>query len=370
MKRSHIILLVAFMTLISISCKSKDKELQSESVNNSNEEASVEVASNVDNYDDSYRPSWWKSLNEDVYIFSYNIGDGADLTEAKQIAVDKAQKRFLHVNKGYVINLTSKILHECDSASRFKMNRIRALNSLVFEYNYSKYFKVIQTESLEKNDDSVRCFVVVGFPKKELHKIYVDQVQKRKTIAKWMAKSETYKKILKEQGVEALELTAEEEAVAEKPQIDNTKYNDIVPSWFKISQNNKKIMVNKFAVDSNKKRSISKAYKLCKDNTKEMAVRYSKEFVESFRAETGYNELEFQDFKRDIKNEIMSRKINSQKERDKTIQIAQDKYKTYSQFYINKAEINNIIIDVIRRDEVLHSKLKSFLAFQEMDGEF
>jgi len=353
------------LTLLILGCKSKVE--QNPQVINS-ENSSIET----NKFDENYRPQWWEKLSNEEYLHSYAFLDGSDQEKIKVEAINSAQAKFLHYQKSFVVNLTEMILEESGAKDKFKSNKINAKSNLIYSKDYSRYLKRVETDFIQKDDSEYRCFVAVGLPLAEIQKEFVIQFQKDPDIATAFASSKTYLHLLKQAGLTATKKDKITEQKVTKKEIITSKVKyeeDFIPAWFKVSYNNMKIMVNQIAIANNESTSIENAIALCKKAKMKIANDFARTEAEKYRKVSGYDEIKFNKLKNDISAEIQKNNYPITKEFIKTIHIGENSYKTYAQYSINKKSVQNSMIKVLKSDDVLYSRLRASMAFDELEDD-
>ena len=142
-----------------------------------------------------------------------------------------------------------------------------------------------------------------------------------------------------------------------------------MPAWFKISYNNKKVMVNQFAIASSVTSAELEAIMLCNKNKMNIATVFARAEAEKYRKDSGYDEIKFNELKNKISSEVMKNDYPIIKEFVKTIQIDENNYKTYAQYSLNKKSIQNSLIDVLKTDDILYSRLRATMNFDELEDD-
>ncbi|MBI9032164.1 hypothetical protein JEZ13_09225 [bacterium] len=366
------IILAFYFVIIGLLIIGCQKEVKLE---NKLEEASasgVEIEGNL-TFDDSLRPAWWETLDNTDYLYSYAYSDGSDQEKIKLEAITSAQSKFLSINKKYVVNLAELVIKESNSQDKFKSNSITTKNGVIYKKDYSRYLKRLETEYVSKNESEFRCFVAVGLPVAEIQKEFVNQYQKSKPMASAFANSDTYRYMLKIAGLEVpvLQEIVEQKAIKqEEPKKTEVKYDqDVIPAWFKVSYNNLKVMVNQTATGTSTKQAEEKAIALCESNKLKAANNFARAEAEKYRAASEYDEIQFAELKNKISQEVNRINFPLTKEHLKTIQIGENNYKTYAQYSVNKKSIQNALIEVLKSDDILYSRLRASMAFDDLDNE-
>ncbi len=332
------------------------------------------IESNI--FDDNYRPSWWENLDNSDFLYSYAYVDGSDQEKLKVEAIASAQAKLLHYKKKYVVNLTQMILTESEAKEKFKSNSINAKNDLIYKKDYSPLLKTGETDIISKDENNYRCFVAVGLPLEAIQKEFVYQFQKNKNMASTFSKSKTYQYLLKIAGIEVIQekKITKKETIKEKSfpakEVETKKYDsDVIPAWFKISYNNQKVMVNQFAVAESENKSIDEATAQCNKAKMQIADNFARSEVEKYRKASEYDEIKFGKLKNQISDEIKNNNYPLTKENIKTIQIGENSFKSYVQYSISKKSLQNTIMKVLRNDEVLYSRLRASMVFDELEDE-
>lgn len=328
-------------------------------------------------FDNDYRPSWWDAMTGAEYLYSYAYMDGINKETIKVKAIAFAQTRLLHYKKDYVVNLTEIIVNESNSKGNFTPQRLSSINKLVYEANYAQYLKRFETEYVKKDETEFRCFVAIGLPIVDLQNKYVTQFQKSPNVAGVFAKSETYQFLLKQAGLTALpfpkQIIPEKQEVAVKPApgTPTIKYDeDVAPAWYKISYNNLKVMVNKTATAGTAEQAESQAISRCRDAKMTAANDFARAEAERYRKASGYNELEFNDVKNAISAKVKNINYSLTQEHLKTLHIGEQRYVTYAQYSINKKAIEQALVEALKADDVLYSRLRANMMLDEVDDEF
>lgn len=369
MKKLTFISHLALLALLVLGCQ-KEQENKQETINlesNSAIETSI-------SFDENYRPSWWEKKEDKNFLYSYAYIDGTDKEAIKVEAINSAQAKFLHYKKDYIVNLTEIILAETGLKDKVKSNKIKAYNDLVYKKDFSAFLKRAETDYINKNTE-YRCFVAISLPLEVLQKEYVKQFNKNADFAKNFAESDTYRYLLKVAGIENTapkkEISKKEEnKIIKKEVLSEKKYEaDIIPAWFKVSYNNKKVMINQTASESNEELSQKKAISLCQKTKLKIANDFARAEAEKYRGASGYDEVKFSKLKDKISQEINRENYPINKEFIKTIQLTKDSFKTYAQYSIDKKLIQSTLIRVLKSDDVLYSRLKASMAFDELENE-
>ncbi len=354
------------LVLVIIGCQKQDRQIPE----------SGEALENVEQtlvFDETYRPSWWESQDNTDYLYSYAYSDGSDQEKIKLEAITSAQGKFLSINKKYVVNLAELVIKESNSQDKFKSNSITTKNGVIYKKDYSRYLKRLETEYVSKNESEFRCFVAVGLPVAEIQKEFVNQYQKSKPMASAFANSNTYRYMLKIAGLEVpvLKEFVEQKAIKqEEPKKTEVKYDqDVIPAWFKVSYNNLKVMVNQTATGTSTKQAEDKAIALCESNKLKAANNFARAEAEKYRAASEYDEIQFAELKNKISQEVNRISFPLTKEHLKTIQIGENNYKTFAQYSVNKKSIQNALIEVLKSDDILYSRLRASMAFDDLDNE-
>lgn len=359
-RRIVLVCSLVLLALLIIGCKSTDKRQS-------------KIESEIAAFDENYRPLWWDNITGTEYLYSYAYMDGADQEEIKVKAISFAQTRLLHYKKDYIVNLTELILTESDSKDNFRARQLGSINSLIYNTNYAKYLKRLETEYVKMNETEFRCFVAIGLPIVELQNKYVHQFQKNPTIAGTFAKSSTYQSFLEQAGLTALPAPKQIDKVVHdksKTTDADSKYDeDIVPAWFKISYNNLKVMVNRSAIASTAEQAERQAIAQCHEAKIKVANDFARAEAEKYRKASGYDELEFNDVKNAISQKVTSSNYSLNQEYLKTINIADKRYVTYAQYSLNKREIQNILVEAIKEDDLLYSRLRAEMLFDGFEDE-
>lgn len=365
-RRIVLVCSLVLLALLIIGCQSADKE--SSKLGRNNKEAE-RVA-----FDESYRPLWWDNITGSEYLYSYAYMDGADQEEIKVKAIGFAQTRLLHYKKDYIVNLTELILDESDSRENFRARQLGSINGLIYNTNYAQYLKRFETEYVERDENEFRCFVAIGLPIVELQNKYVHQFQKNPTIAGTFAKSATYLNMLEQAGLTALPAPKQlDKVVHDESETTNSdsKYDeDVVPAWFKISYNNLKVMVNRSTIASTAEQAERQAIAQCHEAKIKVANDFARAEAERYRKASGYDEIEFNEVKNAISQKVTSSNYSLTQEHIKTLNIAEKRYVTYAQYSLNKRAIQNILVEVLKQDDLLYSRLRSSMAFDDLDEEF
>ena len=334
----------------------------------------AEVNSELESkFDEDYRPDWWENIDNPEHIYSYEFSDGSDQETIKKEAIKSAQAKLLHYKKKYVVNLTAMILKESNSQDKFKSKSLNRKNDIIYNKDYSQYVKEAKIEFIPQ-EDGYRCFVALSLPLEPLNMEFVHQFQKSKSTAASFAKSETYRYLLKLAGLNIVKEEKKEAIPVKKDTKETTTptisyAQDIVPAWFKVSYNNKKVMVNQSATAKTEEESIRQAVLQCNKIKQHIADNFARAEAEKYRKVSEYNEVKFAKLKQAISNEIMASNYPLSKEFVRTIQIGKDQYKTYAQYSLNKKTIQNTIINVLKTDEVLYSRLRASMAFDELEDQ-
>jgi hypothetical protein len=372
MKKNLNICIIAMFLLLLIGCQNEGTKGENTS---NNDEAVNQIETTT--FSEAYRPDWWNNLNDTNKLFSYAYADGPDEASAKASAEKSAQAKLLHYKKDYVVNLTAMILKESDSQGKFKSNQLNAKNQRIFEGDYSPYLQAEKADFIPKNNE-IRAFVALSLPLEKIQAEYVRLFHKDKSYAKTFIHSQTYRYLLQQAGIDfkynegniakrELKKDVKKEIKKETPSV---KYDqDIMPAWFKISYNTNKVMVNQSAEASSQEESLKKAMQKCLSNKLNIANNYARTEAEKYRGLSEYDEVKFARFKNQISAEIMKQDYPLTKEFAKTIHIGQDKYKSYVQYSINKKSIQNTLLKVLKSDEVLYSRLRASMAFDELENE-
>ena len=203
------------------------------------------------------------------------------------------------------------------------------------------------------------------------------QFQKSPNVAGVFAKSETYQFLLKQAGLTALpfpkQIIPEKQEVAVKPApgTPTIKYDeDVAPAWYKISYNNLKVMVNKTATAGTAEQAESQAISRCRDAKMTAANDFARAEAERYRKASGYNELEFNDVKNAISAKVKNINYSLTQEHLKTLHIGEQRYVTYAQYSINKKAIEQALVEALKADDVLYSRLRANMMLDEVDDEF
>ncbi len=368
LKKISCLCYLAIFSLLVISCQQGENQLEKDSAQ---DQAVNELEFNT--FSEDYLPGWWNNLKEANFLYSYDYSDGSDKASIKDVAIKTAQAKLLHYKKDYVVNLTALILKESNSKDKFKSRIINAKSQRVYEKDYSQYMKIEKSDFIDK-ENGYRCFVAVKLPVDAIQREYVNIFNKDKSYAKAFQTSETYRYLLKQAGINAEykdNIVAKQEAKKEiKESVNNVKYDaDIVPAWFKISYNNKKVMVNQTSQENSQEKSIQKAKLRCEKQKMQTANNFARAEAEKYRELSQYNEVEFAKLKNQISQEVMKENYPIAEEFTKTIRIGKNTYKTYAQYSIKKKSIQETIIKVLKSDEVLYSRLKASMAFDELEAE-
>jgi len=91
--------------------------------------------------------------------------------------------------------------------------------------------------------------------------------------------------------------------------------------------------------------------------------------AEKYRKASRYDEIQFNSLKNKISEEIMKSNYPLTKEFIKTIHIGENSYKTYAQYSLNKSLIQKALVNVLKSDEILFSRLKASMTFDELEYE-
>lgn len=332
-------------------------------------------------FDENYRPGWWENIDNPEYLYSYAFVDGPDQDKIKVSAINSAQAKLLHNKKSYVVNLTELILKESDSKDKFKSNSLNAKNGLIYNKDYSQFLKRTETDFISIDETDFRCFVAIGLPVEAIEKEFVNQFQKDKNMAIAFAGSESYRNLLDKTGLKATqagnileEKTAKEEAkeIDKKVKEEDTptnKYVDVIPAWYKISYNNLKVMVNQSSLANKADKAEEEAIKQCKETKMSFANDFARAQAERYREASGYDVIKFNDLKNKISEEVKKNNYPINKEFVKTIQIGEDSYKTYAQYSLNKQAIQQSLVKVLKTDDILYSRLRASMTFDELDDQ-
>lgn len=370
-KKSTLVCYLILLALLIIGCQPKVEELPDLSTSES-----IEIASN--SFDETYRPDWWDNIDNIENLHSYAFVDGSDQEQIKINAISSAQAKFLHYKKGYVVNLTQIILEESGSKDKFKSKSLNAKNALIYKKDYSQHLKSVEIEYISKDENNYRCFVAIALPLDAIQKEYVKHFQKNKGMASTFAKSETYKYLLKKAGLQVIpeaKIVEKKAVKTEKPKLKEAempavKYDeDVVPAWFKIAYNNKKVMVNKTVTANSVEKAEQLAVAQCERTKMKFANNYARAEAERYREASGYDEIKFSSLKNQISAEVKKINYPLTKEFIKTIQVGENSYKTYAQYSLNKVSIQNSLVEVLKTDDVLYSRLRASMNFDELDNE-
>ncbi len=329
-------------------------------------------------FSENYRPDWWENLKDSNYIYTYEYIDGTDKASIKNQAISQAQAQLLHHQKNYIVGLSSLILDESKSKNRLKSNQVNANNEIIYKKDYSEFATTIKSEYATK-EDGFRCFVAIALPIEKLQLAYVRQYHKNKTYRLSFLESKTYRHLLEMAGIDFKynqeTSTSKNNNKQEIKKIDNkttqnSKYDkDVVPAWFKVSYNNKKVMINESAQAEVEKAAIQKAYQMCERKKQIIANNYARSEAEKYRKLSEYDEVRFAKFKNQISKQIMKQDFPMSKEFVKTIQLNENSFKTYAQYSIDKQLIQKTLINVLKEDEVLYSRLRASMEFEELENE-
>ena len=355
------------LALLIIGCQPENKEI-------SEIESSEDIKIETITFDENYRPVWWENMDNTEYLYSYAFVDGSDQEEIKVKAINTAQSKFLHYLKSYVISLTDLVLDESGSKNKFKSKNLNSINGITYNKDFSRFLKRVKTDYIPKDEINYRCFVAISLPLEEIQKEYVTQFQKNKKIGRSFAKSQTYQYLLKQAGLEIIpeDVNVEKKVIKdEKPPVVSavTYDDDVVPAWFKISHNNKKVMVNQTATANSREKSEQKAITQCNKNKMKFANDFARTEAEKYRKASKYDEIQFNSLKNKISEEVMKSNYPLTKEFVKTIQIGENSYKTYAQYSLNKSLIQKALVNVLKSDEILFSRLKASMTFDELEYE-
>jgi hypothetical protein len=354
MKIKNSALIIAIIFTILVGCEVKDNNKETNTNIENKAEENVEVG-------DKFRPNWWGRLDEKKYIASYGFGDNSDKLKAKEIAVNKAQKKIKHFSKTYTINLVHQIQEESNSGDYFKNLNMNRVTRLIYNRDYSRYLKVLEQANSESDAKIPRVYVAIGFPTKELHKTLVEKLNKAPYVAK-MRNSKTFLKLIKEVGVTINNSTdIQEQASATSNKIK-------IPSWYKISHNNKKVMINKTAVASSEQLAYDEAVNNCKSSVYIAANNYARAEVEHFRKLSGYQLEEFAKVKKAVKKQLNNVKIKSTFERKQIITGDDGKIYALVQYSIDKNIIKKAILKVLKSDTTLNERVKSSKKYKEYEA--
>ena len=128
-------------------------------------------------------------------------------------------------------------------------------------------------------------------------------------------------------------------------------------------------MVNQTAIATSAIKAEKDAVALCESTKLTFANNFARAEAEKYRKASGYDEIKFNEIKNKISENVKKSIYPLTKEFSKTIQINENSYKIYAQYSIDKGSIQNSLIDALKSDEVLYSRLKASMAFDELEDD-
>lgn len=142
---------------------------------------------------------------------------------------------------------------------------------------------------------------------------------------------------------------------------------DVAPEWSKIDTKGVKLMINRFFIADTSTKAESSVEAKCKKEKDSAIFTFADTELEKYRKNSGMSRSDYDNFKSKAIASVKRGKYNISKENIKTLKLGENKYKSYGQYSVSKTEIKRNILVELKNNDVLYSRLRASMLFDELD---